>query len=173
MLRALRTVPAGSWFSGSAHAGGYSCPYGYKNCDYKKSDCETCILNDVKNCGDCGKECKAKPYTTVKCENKQCVYKYECKADIYNDVNNCGKCGNKCEQKPGMTVKCQNKQCVYKYECKADTKKDVNNCGKCGNQCKVEWQGGEVKCYDGQCKQQCKYGYEYDWNKKCCVQKNY
>ena len=156
---------------GSAHAGGDSCPYGYKNCDTKKKDCETYILGDVKNCGDCGKECKWKPHTTVKCENKQCVYKYECKADIHNDVNNCGKCDNKCEEKSDSTVKCENKRCVYKKKCHADTKKDVNNCGKCGNKCTVQWKGGEVKCEDGQCKQHCKYGYEYDWNKKCCEKK--
>jgi hypothetical protein len=117
---------------GSAHAGRDSCPRGYKNCDTKRKDCATCIMNDV---------------------------------------NNCGNCGNKCQGKPDMTVKCENHQCVYKYECKADTKNDVNNCGRCGYKCTVQWKGGEVKCENGQCKQQCKYGYDYDWNQKCCVEK--
>ena len=177
-----------SWFSGSAHAGGYSCPYGYKNCDYKKSDCETCILNDVKNCGDCHNECQPKPYHTVKCEDKQCVYKKKCYADTKRDVNNCGECGNQCKVEwQGGVVKCYDGQCKqqcktgYEYDrktkccvkkCYADTKTDVNNCGECGHQCKVEWQGGVVKCYDGQCKQQCKHGYEYNWKTKCCVEKH-
>jgi hypothetical protein len=184
-------------FIGSAHA--WQCPSGFKDCNPHKPGCDTCIKNDVYNCGDCGKKCKLHlPYTTAKCENFKCVYtcktgwadcdnnKYSngCETDIGNDPRNCGKCGKCCKQVPNAITKCKNGDCkkptckhgwgdcdcnIWSNGCEKDLSKDIYNCGKCGHKCEVTLKGGEATCKHGHCGQQCKKGTKFDEHKKCCV----
>jgi hypothetical protein len=134
-------------FIGSAEAGYRdNCPHGYKSCGHKHGkECGTWVKGDVYNCGICGKKCETYlPNTIAKCEDHKCVYKC----------------------KPGYA------DCDYKkYNgCETNTYNDVKNCGRCHNQCKVTWGPyAEAYCKDSSCKQRCKYGYKYDYNKKCCV----
>ncbi|KAG0587434.1 hypothetical protein KC19_2G164300 [Ceratodon purpureus] len=129
-------------FIGSADAWG--CPSGFKNCDPYKPGCETCIKNDVNNCGDCKKQCKDLPYTTKKCADGKCVY--SCK--------------------PGWADCDKN---MWSNGCEKDLGKDTANCGSCYNKCKVTLKGGEATCSGGKCGQQCKKGTKFDKTKNCCV----
>lgn len=168
---------------GSADA--WKCPSGYKDCNPHKRGCETCIRNDVNNCGDCRKKCKVLPYTTVKCENHKCVYtckpgwadcdrnmhKNGCETDIGKDPNHCGGCRKKCQSFPYTTAKCHNKNCVYtckpgrgdcdnnlwKTGCETDIGKDPNHCGGCGQKCQ-DFPHTIVKCNGKYCTYTCKPG---------------
>jgi len=187
-------------FIGSANAGGYHrCPSGFKDCNPHKPGCETCIKNDVYNCGDCRRKCKLHlPYVTAKCENHKCVYTCKagwadcdnnkhnngCETDIGKDPNNCGKCGMPCVQVSNAITKCWNGHCkepkckdgwgncdgnLLKNGCEKDLRNDIYNCGQCGHYCKVTLKGGEATCKLGQCGEQCKKGTKFDVAKNCCV----
>ncbi|KAG0504843.1 hypothetical protein M758_N013600 [Ceratodon purpureus] len=183
-------------FIGSADAWG--CPSGFKDCDPYKPGCETCIKNDVNNCGDCKKQCKDLPYTTKKCADGKCVYsckpgwadcdknilKNGCETDTGKDATNCGACGNCCKQVPYAVTKCSGGKCqepvckagwgncdknMWSNGCEKDLGKDTANCGSCYNKCKVTLKGGEATCSGGKCGQQCKKGTKFDKTKNCCV----
>jgi len=182
-------------FIGSADAWN-QCPSGYKDCNPHKPGCETCIRNDVNNCGDCGKKCTDLPYTTTKCDNHKCVYtckpgwadcdhkrKNGCETDIEKDPHNCGKCGKKCKQVAHAITKCSHRHCQKPVchagwgncdhniwnGCETCLDKDVYNCGKCHKKCEVTLKGGEATCKKGQCGQQCKKGTKLDKVNNCCV----
>jgi hypothetical protein len=68
------------------------------------------------------------------------------------------------------------KDCDHKWHNKCETwveGNDVYNCGDCYHKCKPEWgEYSEAYCYYGDCKNRCKYGYEYDKHKHRCVKKH-
>jgi hypothetical protein len=165
--------------AGSADAWG--CPSGFKNCDPYKPGCETCVKNDVNNCGDCGKKCKPLPYTTVKCYNSKCVYTCKsgwancdgniysngCETDVGQDANNCGACRKSCKQVPYAVTKCSGGKCqepvctpgwancdynLWSNGCETDVGQDARNCGSCGKRCK-QVPYAVTKCSGGKCQE--------------------
>lgn len=183
------------------HAGSADawCKEGTKDCDYNhKNGCETNVLYDVKNCGDCGNKCACGPYAVPKCNKGRCEFsckagwancnndwKDGCEKDVGKDVFNCGGCGKKCECGPNAIAKCNGGRCQYsckagwancngdwKDGCEKDVGSDVNNCGGCGNKCpQPKYFGGEATCKNGKCRDQCKKGMKFDAHKKCCVRR--
>lgn len=172
-------------FIGSADAWS-RCPSGYKDCNPNQRGCETCIRNDVNNCGDCRKKCNALPNTNVKCENHKCVYTCKpgwadcdnnkhrngCETDISKDPNHCGGCRKKCQAFPYTTAKCHNQNCQYTCKpgrgdcdknlwetgCETDIKNgNPNHCGGCGQKCQ-DFPFTNVKCESNYCTYTCKPG---------------
>jgi hypothetical protein len=180
-------------FIGSADAW---CKEGTKDCDYNhKNGCETNVLYDVKNCGDCGNKCACGPYAVPKCNKGRCEFsckagwancnndwKDGCEKDVGKDVFNCGGCGKKCECGPNAIAKCSGGKCQYtckwgwancngdwKDGCEKDVSKDLYNCGACGNKCECG-PYASAKCSGGKCQYTCKWGWANcngDWKDGC------
>jgi len=176
-------------FTGSADAW---CKPTFKSCNYNHPNaCETCVANDVNNCGDCHRKCPTFPYTQPTCTNGRCgakcvdgwrdcnnnLYRDGCEVSVKNDPHNCGSCGNKCSYGAKcVNGQCQNpcrpgwRDCNNNGHCDVNCGNDVNNCGWCHNKCvQPQYYGGESVCRNGKCVEQCKNGMRYDNHKKCCV----
>jgi hypothetical protein len=169
------------------------CKAGFKDCDYNyQNGCETCIKNDVKNCGDCGVKCPSYPYSSPTCSNGKCGItcspgwsdcnknmKDGCEANTKSDSKNCGKCGVSCQTYPYSSTKCNNGKCEYVCNklwkdcnnnmqdgCETDVGQDVKNCGGCGVSCPT-YPYSIASCSGGKCGSKCTSGWsDCDGNKQ-------
>ena len=140
-----------------------SCNDGFADCDKNPANgCEITTLNDVKNCGACGKDCGSVANGTASCGSGVCAvtcapgffdcdgnFANGCEVDGSKDVNNCGACGKVCGAVANGAVACAAGVCGVgscnagffdcdanaANGCEVDGSKDSNNCGACGKVC--------------------------------------
>lgn len=147
-----------------------ACQGGFGDCDKNSANgCETALLGDLANCGQCGVICPNVANGSRVCAGGACGIggcnanfgncdgsaQNGCEANFLVDASNCGKCGMVCPPVanggPGCAAgacgvgACNNNfgDCDQKAfnGCEADLQSDAANCGKCGNPC----QGSCVK----------------------------
>ena len=125
------------------------------------------VFSDRKNCGVCGRACKA----DETCLNARCgpacmnngtsLCGDSC-VDLKSDADNCGSCGTECKSflpnakgSECADGTCAITQCSSGYAncdknvangCEVNTRTDASNCGSCGTKCA----SGKV-CYNGVC----------------------
>jgi hypothetical protein len=149
------------------------CDDGHMNCDGEPEDgCETDILNDKANCGDCGTACLAPAGTTSSNEctlgmcNPLCVTNYEdcdsqpvngCETRLISNPDHCGECHRKCEF--GGNTHATSSTCSATGTCEPECQahfddcdspwlgcttdlRTASNCGACGAACG----GGTPSC---------------------------
>ena len=112
-----------------------TCEKDYKDCnDYTTDGCESSLLYDSDNCGECGKSCK----TNEVCVAGECVV-------------------NECDASKGETV------CIAgdQKECTVVKGNDIANCGFCGYDCNsiTPTNAKASGCNAGQCQYKCIKGY--------------
>jgi len=141
-----------------------SCDKGWKHCiGGEENGCETDILNDINNCGDCSTVCPAVTNGTGKCFEGACVVatcdgnfndcdndpNNGCESDIVKDPKNCGGCNNPCPDPENAVGNCSGGLCGIAScsagfancdgndanGCELPTGSDPNNCGGCGVIC--------------------------------------
>jgi hypothetical protein len=128
------------------------CPELHANCDLDPTNgCESSILHDNDNCGECGIKCQNGqtcqtgvclcPHNGASC-NDVCTF-------LYADPLNCGTCGNVCEN----SLICIDNQCgcppglnLCEDSCVDFSVSNDNHCGFCGNACDAD-----KKCIDFSC----------------------
>lgn len=125
------------------------------------------IFTDKKNCGVCGRSCKADEFCVdARCgpacmNNGTSLCSGSC-VDLTTDPENCGTCGTECKSflphAKGST--CEDAKCVISgcntgygdcdtsvaNGCESNLQTDASNCGTCGTKCPA----GQV-CYSGKC----------------------
>ena len=94
----------------------FACKDGYADCDTEPGNgCEVAVMEDVENCGACGKACVSVNASEVSCKFGVCVP--TCKDGFVacnrrcvslNSNDNCGACGNAC----GEGAVCSGGYCV-------------------------------------------------------------
>jgi len=119
------------------------CDFGWGDCDnLAASGCETSVLDDLRNCGQCGNTCSPAAHATVSCLLAECsisacsagygdcdgALKNGCETTLASDVKNCGQCGNTCGPRevcvnggctcqkcslPHARTRCANQMCVF------------------------------------------------------------
>jgi len=159
------------------------CNTGFYDCDNNPSNgCES-TLNDLNNCGACGKVCTTENSNST-CVLGQCVVdscdpgfancdsnsQNGCEASL-NSPYTCGSCKNKCYYPNGIAA-CVNGNCTLEscepgYSdcnnnpsdgCETRTSNSVNNCGGCGIVCNLP--NAESVCINSQCNiSQCNQGF--------------
>jgi hypothetical protein len=151
-----------------------SCNAGKKHCiGGEENGCETDILGDVNNCGDCNNICPPVPNGTPKCAEGSCAVgtckdnffdcdgqlANGCETDITKSKENCGFCGNGCPDPQNAVGKCDGAlcgvaSCLPGYDncdgnaangCELPVVADPGNCGACGVIC------GSGICDAGKC----------------------
>jgi Cys-rich repeat protein len=88
-----------------------ACQFGFDDCDVNTGDgCETAVLADPSNCGQCGRDCSALPNATAACTDGNCVLgsckagfadcngdpNDGCEVNLNFDAKNCSQCGMVC-----------------------------------------------------------------------------
>lgn len=142
-----------------------SCNAGFGTCDGNVTNgCETDLLNDANNCGDCNIKCAPPNGVGIcsqgKCALKQCTAGYaDCDGNLSNgceiktssDVFNCGACGRDCLGTNVEAMMCEGGVCVSSCDtgfgncnmpaatsdddgCET-TVKSQKLCGSCSNDC--------------------------------------
>jgi hypothetical protein len=154
-----------------------TCAVGYADCDDKRNNgCEKDLTGDVKNCGECKKECLPQKGGTVFCKDDTCGETVcptgfgdcngdpddGCEIDLRIDPLNCGSCRNLCVVANGtagcskgvcQVAKCDtgHANCTGGYDdgCETNTQSDTGNCGGCGKVCHIA--NGTPSCNAGSC----------------------
>jgi hypothetical protein len=152
------------------------CPPQALMCD------DTCVPNDIFNCGECGHDCSGLQNVTgkVTCSGGACAIgpsscltgfancsddpETGCETDI-TQPDNCGKCRVVCED--GTPV-CSKGKCVSGCpdstptlcggSC-ADTDSDPMHCGECDNPCTTKAEHAQPVCERGECGFECAEGF--------------
>lgn len=141
-----------------------ACDFGWADCDRKPANgCETDLLVDAGDCGQCGAACSnnhvANPVCGVGLCSGACDAGFAdcngnkqvdgCETGIDHDLSNCGACGAVCPAvangAPGCAAGvCGIAACNAGFAdcdhaagngCEVSVRDDVNNCGACGNVC--------------------------------------
>jgi len=119
------------------------CDFGWGDCDnLAASGCETRVLDDLHNCGQCGNTCPPAAHATVSCLLAECAVSAcsagfgdcdgalanGCETTLGSDAKNCGQCGNVCGPRevcvnggctcqkcslPHARTRCANQMCVF------------------------------------------------------------
>ncbi len=115
-----------SCFNGTCNS---QCDEGFLDCkmNLQTNGCETNILTDVNNCGNCNTPCSMNNVTGqacqagdcqgtcqlgyAHCDNTMSMSQEGCETDLNTDVNNCGGCGVKCSTNNVLTNKCTAGHC--------------------------------------------------------------
>ncbi len=143
------------------------CKTGFRDCNKEKDDgCETNILNNNDNCGECYhkcildnafSECKNGNCIITKCASgfENCDGKDEtgCETNLATDSSHCGDCVTNC----GDNSVCNNKVCdcksgfgncdkLWKTGCEINLYEDNLNCGECKKICPYKTHCAEGKC---------------------------
>jgi hypothetical protein len=147
-----------------------NCDVGFGDCDSLGSNgCET-KLDDVANCGECGKKCTGSQTcqggmcSSVKCDagTANCDNNAANGCEPLNTLEDCGFCGTPCAL-TNSTATCDSGACKV-MDCDSGfgncDKKEATgceaplntegNCGACGNPCQMD--NAEVSCDTGECK---------------------
>ena len=109
-----------------------SCYFGRGDCNGEFEDgCETLVINDVNNCGECGELCSVENgYPSCSygaCRVGGCMGGYEdcnreyedgCETEIRSSVDNCGRCNRRCNIPHALPL-CENGIC------------DIDHCKDC------------------------------------------
>jgi hypothetical protein len=155
------------------------CNAGFGDCDVDEATgCETNVLGDESNCGQCGAACFVQNGVAA-CSNGLCTDdilecfgdfddcdldpENGCETNLAFDVSNCGQCSAACFVPNGIGS-CTNGSCTDEITgcfggfedcdldpangCETDLGSDPNNCGDCGNSCNVN---GAGFCANGAC----------------------
>ena len=100
-----------------------ACNFGFDDCNGDEKDgCETKVLSDLNNCGECAKRCVGVPHASIGCLNGTCALTKcdpgyadcdrnpanGCEIGTGTDKNNCGMCGMAC----GQQQVCINSMCT-------------------------------------------------------------
>ncbi|MEZ4391795.1 MAG: hypothetical protein R3A48_11915 [Polyangiales bacterium] len=161
-----------------------SCPTGFEDCDMNSANgCEVSVLNDLNNCGACGRRCPTPPNAAPSCVGGACGI-LRCNAGWAdcdgNPVNgcetnitlpsNCGRCGNACRFANAGALctagACALGACNAGYGncdgqasngCEVSLTANTSNCGSCGNVCRGP-SGASVSCVSGACRSSCPTG---------------
>jgi hypothetical protein len=157
-----------------------TCNAGFGDCDVDEATgCETNVLGDESNCGQCGAACFV-PNGVAACANGACTDdilecfgdfddcdldpENGCESNIAVDESNCGQCGAACFVNNGVAA-CADGACTDDIlecfggfgDCDVDPENgcetnilvDESNCGQCGAACFVD--NGVAACSDGSC----------------------
>ena len=134
------------------------CDDGHLDCDEKlETGCETDILGDNDNCGECNKAC-VPPET---CNNGECGFECpggqtNCDGDCFDttaDPLNCGICGKEClASSPDKLGVCVNSQCGEILCPENEVNLNLESGDGCEYEC-AKTNGGEEKCdgFDNDC----------------------
>ncbi|HEY5960606.1 MAG TPA: hypothetical protein VIV60_28830, partial [Polyangiaceae bacterium] len=153
-----------------------TCAANYGDCDgIPANGCESNTLNDVNNCGGCGKACSL-PHATSSCASGKCAILAcdagwadcnataadGCESDLKSDLKHCGTCSTVCSAING-TPTCNLGQCAVACQtnygncddiiangCEADLTQTVAHCGVCKNKC-PDTTLGTATCVKGEC----------------------
>jgi hypothetical protein len=138
-----------------------SCGTGFGDCDgIPANGCESTLLTDDKNCGQCGNYCSllhaTASCTTGRCTVATCAEGWAdcnalpadgCEVNLQTDPVHCGSCSSACNTANG-TASCSAGQCaitclanygncdnVVTNGCEVDLTRTVANCASCGHVC--------------------------------------
>ena len=150
------------------------CDAPFLDCNVDPADGCEATLDDVDNCGLCGKSC-ALPHAEVACEDRQCAFvrcdkgfgdcddeaRTGCETPL-DSVANCGACGAICGAVDNGVPGCLDRECgvLGCIGAFGDCNEEVDDgceqslatdadCGRCGAEC--DPQHGEGTCATGQC----------------------
>jgi hypothetical protein len=164
------------------------CAAGYDDCNNDKADdgCETSVLSDPDNCGDCHLDCSGNNISTPTCSagicDGTCNTGYAdcnhdklvdgCEVNKTLDPDNCGGCEVVCSSNHVATRTCTNSVCNGQCDpgwadcnnnkrtdgCEVDAANNVDNCGGCALACSGNHITTRV-CSFGACTGTCDPGY--------------
>jgi hypothetical protein len=162
---------------------GITCSSGWDNCDGSITNgCETDLLNNSQNCGQCGKICSSSG-GTPNCNNGTCGIACTapladcdnnagngCETNTSNTVAHCGGCGHACGTANTTSTLCNNSQCTLNCTtgwancdgnpdngCEANLQTDPLHCGVCTTACNTT--NGTASCSSGACAITCSTGW--------------
>jgi hypothetical protein len=161
-----------------------ACDPGYADCvpddpgRASTQGCETALLADSDNCGECGKICSS-PWVCQAgvCAPAECSEGFAncdqdplgtCETNLGADPANCGACGLVCSTNHG-SPSCANRQCDIVCDglyancdndvangCEAALLTDPNHCSACDITCRND--RGTTRCVSGSCTPTCTSG---------------
>jgi hypothetical protein len=161
---------AGVCVSGRCAVVGCAARPGFGDCDMNAANgCETGVLNDVCNCGACGRQCMLLGVSAPRCEAGRCVggaclegfadcdgrASNGCETPTARNRANCGGCGRVCratEICTGGACRCPLDQTSCAGAC-VNVQYDLAHCGACGNACPAG-----LVCSRGACASSCAEG---------------
>ncbi|HHQ45171.1 MAG TPA: hypothetical protein ENN13_03435 [Candidatus Altiarchaeales archaeon] len=151
------------------------CVSGYMDCDGRESNgCEKHVLDDSRNCGDCGVECRENEYcrrgkceckpgyidkdegTGLLCEKPGCNDNGVCEPEHNEDCRNCLDC------------RCSSGEMCNPFVKSSLT--DTKGCRDCDNFCRiampnyVSYGSNGIECDCG-----CAQGYHWDYDERKCT----
>ena len=174
------TLPNANGTCSAGTCGLVTCNAGFGDCDVDPTTgCETGILSDESNCGQCGAACFVQNGVAA-CANGlctddilECFGDFDdcdldpangCETNVQADESNCGQCGAACFVQNGVAA-CANGlctddilECFGDFDdcdldpangCETNVQADESNCGQCGAACFV--QNGVAACSNGLC----------------------
>lgn len=112
-------------------AAALACKPSRADCNKKASDgCEVDTSSNAKNCGACGKACKAGEVCAVgKCDDKCPANLSTCGSscvDTAISVDHCGGCNKPCAAPSNATALCESSQCTF--QCNANYEPCASGC---------------------------------------------
>ena len=149
----------------------YPCAPNWGRCSPGARGCDT-DLNQVENCGRCGRHCPAPDAGFAGCVEGNCAQGCFPGSQLcppgtcfsLDDINHCGNCTQRCSPPRGGSATCINRVCgmscpVGYNLCGTEciSRDDQNNCGGCGQVCSVY--GGRAVCNQGRCVRECPSGF--------------
>ena len=148
------------------------CADGYQDCDSGVAGCETQTINDINNCGGCGRQCSMNGASSTSCNDYRCEPVCEansddcdgdgsngCEAPTDSDPFNCGGCGRGCSAVNASSAICEGGNCSLTClggygDCNTDgidgCETPINTpdrCGSCSLRC------GRANTFDVRCEQ--------------------
>lgn len=160
---------------------GFFCRSPYFDCDNDSANgCEVDLSSDVRNCGECGAECRAGSHQHAECIDgacrTTCISPYVdcdkqpengCEVDPTINSANCGSCAAQCQGGPYQSASCINGRCMTRCSaphldcdadrangCEVDSATDSLNCGSCNAHC-VTHLNEIAFCISGTCRTVC------------------
>ena len=161
----------------------FTCNVGFDNCNQTSPGCETDLMDDLLNCGQCGLVCPiVLPNGTPDCSQGVCtvicdvgfancdgILENGCEVNTANDPLNCQACSVQCDTPPFSNATCTNSTCGFVClegygDCNSDLGCETNlntnssNCNACGIQCPFGV-NSQPTCNNGICGLICDAGF--------------
>ncbi len=161
------------------------CTGASRDCDGTVANgCETNTLEDLTNCGGCGRMCPRPANASPTCTGGTCGFTCDagfadcdanaangCEVDTRSDRTHCGRCMNECTPASG-TGACSAGTCTViacdqgfgdcdgnpTNGCEVDVRVSTMHCGTCGTTCPAP-ANGAATCSMGRCGVACADGY--------------